>query len=299
MSRPKRSLAIKLLLVLLPLWLLGSGAGAMWYYFHKEKKDALVEQERFAKAVSVPMLADDLRKIVEVIGERNGASAEAGAHLRGMAAMIEGVLGPSNTGYTVNKSPTPTGWPLLEVSLAGKNREAPGVWVLAAYDSPVGSRGGERNASGLAATLAAAQALARDKPAVPVHFLFVPHAEENSAAAETTAAKIVDMVAGAKILLCVEAMAGGEELWISSSDASALVPDAVAGLGRIYAPEVANPGNAPDLASRLISLRLPAVRVSTRAALAADESDDRVPFAPTVAASAGRLVEMIRRHAGN
>lgn len=299
MRRPKRSLAIKLLLVFLPLWLLGSGAGAMWYYFHKEKKDALVERERFAKAVSVPMLADDLRKIVEVIGERNGASAEAGANLRRGAAMIEGVLGPSNTGYTVNKSPSTTGWPLLEISLAGKTREAPGVWVLAAYDSPAGSRGGERNASGLAAVLAAAQALARDKPAVPVHFLFVPHAEESGPAAETIATKIAEMVAGAKILLCVEAMAGGEELWVSSGDSSALIPAAVAGLGKIYSPAVANPGSAQDLTNRLLSLRLPALRVSTRAALAADEPDDRVPFAPTVAASAGRLVEMIRRHAQN
>jgi hypothetical protein len=271
----------------------------MWYYFHKEKKDALVEQERFAKAVSVPMLADDLRKIVEVIGERNGASDAAGANLRRMAAMIEGVLGPSNTGYTVNKSPSPTGWPLLEISLAGKTREAPGVWVLAAYDSPVGSRGGERNASGLAATVAAAQALARDKPAVPVHFLFVPHAEEISAAAENAAVKIAAMVAGAKVLLCVEAMAGGEDLWVSSSDSSALTPAAVTGLGKIYAPAVANQGTAENLTNRLITLRLPAVRVSTRATLRADEPDDRVPFAPTVAASAGRLVEMIRRYAQN
>ena len=50
-----------------------------------------------------------------------------------------------------------------------------------------------------------------------------------------------------------------------------------------------------DLASVLFEMNLPAVRVATRPILTPDEADDREPFAPTVAASAGRLVELIRR----
>src|SRR6478735_2186227 len=104
MGNPKRSRAITLLLVLLPLWLVGSGGGALWYYFHKQKKQALVEEERFAQAVSAPLMADDLRKIVEVIGERNASSETAKANLSRTAAMIEGLLGPGNTGYIVRKT---------------------------------------------------------------------------------------------------------------------------------------------------------------------------------------------------
>jgi hypothetical protein len=42
-------------------------------------------------------------------------------------------------------------------------------------------------------------------------------------------------------------------------------------------------------------MNLPAVRVATRPLLTPDEKDDRLPFAPTVAASTGRLIELIRR----
>src|SRR6478609_2793778 len=104
MGNPKRSPAVTLLLVLLPLWLVASGGGALWYYFHKQKKEALVEQERFAQAVSVPLIADDLRKIVEIIGDRNTASPKAAANLSRTASMIEGLLGPSNTGYAVQQT---------------------------------------------------------------------------------------------------------------------------------------------------------------------------------------------------
>ena len=148
----RRPLWVTFLLVLLPLWLVASGGGALWYYFQREKKQALVEQERFAQAVSVPLLADDLRKIVEVIGERNASSETAASNLSRTASMIEGLLGPSNTGYTVQKINGPGKWPLLQVTLAGKNPAAPAVWVLTSYDSRVGSRGAEANASGLAAT---------------------------------------------------------------------------------------------------------------------------------------------------
>ncbi len=294
----RRSRWVTLMLVLLPLWLLGSGAGALWYYFHREKKLAQVEQERFAQAVSVPLMTDDLRKIVEVIGERNASSQTAAANLSRTASMIEGLLGPSNTGYAVKRTNGPAEWPILQVTLAGKNPQAPALWVLTSYDSRAGSRGAEANATGLAATLAAAQALARDKPLAPVHFVFLPHANDAESPLIETAAKFVELAKPAgspKAILCVESMGAGETLWLSSREVTAAPLKLVSGLGAVYGAEVVCLGEDTDLASTLFEMNLPAVRVSTRPLVTPDEQDERLPFAPTVAASTGRLIELIRR----
>ena len=298
MIAPQRSRWVTLLLVVLPLWLVGSGAGALWYYFHREKKQALVEQERFAQAVSVPLMADDLRKIVEVIGERNASSSAAAENLSRTASMIEGLLGPTNTGYTVRKIKGPTAWPILQMTLAGAVPEVPAVWVVASYDSRAGSRGAEANATGLAATLAAAQALARDKPKVPVHFIFLPHANDAESPVIETAAKFRELTrssAPPKAILCVEAMGAGESLWLTSRDVDAAPLDLVSGLGAIYGAEVICLSDDSDLASVLFEMNLPAVRVATRNLVTAAEEDERLPFAPTVAASTGRLIELVRR----
>ena len=294
----KRSGWVTLLLVLLPLWLIASGGGALWYYFHKEKKQAQVEQERFAQEVSTPLLTDDLRKLVEVIGERNGSSEIAAVNLSRTAVMIEGLLGPSNTGYAVKLDRGPANWPILQVSIAGKDAKAPALWIVSSYDSRAGSRGAEANATGLAATLAAAQALASDKPSVAIHFVFLPHVNDPDSPLLETAAKfseIVKAAGGARAVLVVEAMGAGENLWLSSREASAVPLNLAAGLGTIHGAEDVCLGDDTDLASTLFEMNLPAVRVSTRAHMAAEEPDEKLPFAPTVAASAGRLIELIRR----
>lgn len=291
----KRPVVVTLFLVVLPVWLLASGGGALWYYFHKEKVDAQVEQARFVKSVSPPLIADDLKKIVEIIGERN---ASEGANLSRMASMIEGVLGPSNTGYAVKKTRGPAEWPLLQVTIKGLKAENPPVWVLTSYDSRAGSRGAEANATGLAATLAAAQALAHDKPLSPIHFLFLPHANDTESPVLETAAKFHEMAktAGpARAILCVESMGAGEPLWLTSRDTAAAPLSLVSGLGAVYGAEVVCLGDDSDLASTLFEMNLPAVRVSTRPMLTAEDQDDKLPFAPTVAASTGRLIELIRR----
>ena len=289
---------VTLLLVLLPLWLIGSGGGAMWYYFHREKKQAQVEEERFAREVSAPLLEDDLRKIVEVIGERHASSETAAGNLSRMASMIEGLLGPSNTGYPIRKTNGPGQWPLLQVTLKGKNPDAAPVWVLTSYDSRQGAKGAEANATGLAATLAAAQAMARDKPKHPVHFVFLPHSNDVESPVLETAAKFLELsrqLEKSDVVLCVEAMGAGDKLWLSSRDVAAVPLNKVSGLGAVYGAEVVCLGEDTDLASMLFEMNLPAVRVATRAMLTGDEEDDRLPFSPTVAASAGRLIELIRR----
>ena len=294
----KRSNWMTLGLVLLPLWLLGSGAGALWYYFHLEKKQALEVQERFAQAVSAPLLADDLRKLVEVIGERNGASETAAANLSRAASMIEGLLGPTNTGYAIKRPTGPAKWPILQATLTGSDAKAAAVWVVSSYDSRPGSRGAEGNASGLAATVAAAQALAGDHPAGAVHLVFLPHANDPEGPRVETAAKFAELVKSAgppKAVLYVEAMGDGEALWISSRQTAAAPLNLVAGLGDVRGADDVCLAEDTDFASLLFEVDLPAVRVSTRRHVTPEEPDERLPFAPTVAASTGRLIELIRR----
>jgi hypothetical protein len=288
-----------LLLVLLPVWLIASGAAALWYYFHLEKKEALVEQERFVQSVSIPMLEDDLKKIVEVIGERNTASDAAKTGLSRAASMVEGLLGPSNTGYAVKRIRGPMEWPILQVTITGKKADRP-VWVITSYDSRPGSKGAEVNGSGLAATLAAAQALAADKPLQPIHFIFLPHVNDPESPVADTVAAFLQLAQSAPLtnsLLCVEAMGAGESLWLSSRDSNSAVFEQLDGIGKVYGAEVVCLGDDVDLASLLFESGVPAVRVATRAMLPASERDDETPSASNVAASTGRLIELIRRSA--
>lgn len=292
---PKRPKWVPVLLVGLPLWLFASGGMALWYFHKKEKQAARVEQERFVQSVSIPMLTDDLKKIVEVIGERNGSSETAAENLTRTAAMIQGTLGPSNTGYNVHINNGPADWPLVRVSIDGKKPDAPAVWVLTSYDSRPGSKGAEANATGLAATIAAAQALAGDKPEAPIHFMFLPHANDPESPILETATKFLKIAGAPKIVLCVEAMGAGEELWLSSRDTSAAPLSLAENLGSVRGAETICLGDDTDLSSVLFEINVPAVRVATRAMVTADESDDQVPSPAKVAASAGRLVELIRR----
>lgn len=291
----KRPRWVTVLLVVLPLWLAVSGGFAIWYFFHREKKEAQAEQARFVQSVSIPMLQDDLKKLVEIIGERHGASEPAAKNLSRTASMIEGLLGPTNTGYAIRRVQGPTEWPLLQVTVAGKTPDLPAIWVLSSYDSRPGSRGAEANATGLAATLAAAQALAGDTPEMNIHFVFLPHSNDPDSPILETALKFKEIAVPAKAVFCVEAMGAGEELWLSSRDAEAISPALHQGLGTIRGAEVVCLGDDVDLASVLFEMGISAVRISTRPVVAAGEPDEKLPAAEKVAASTGRLVEMIRR----
>lgn len=284
------------LLVVLPVWLVASASVGIWLLFRHEKKEAEVQQARFSQAVSTPLLADDLKKIVTVIGERNASSETAAANLSRMSSMIDGLLGPSNTGYEVKKQKGPATWPILHVAIRGKSDESP-LWVVTSYDSPPGSKGAEANATGLAATIAAAQALAGEKPARAIHFAFLPHANDPESPILETATIFRDMIREnpPSTILCVEAMGADESLWLTSRNTEAPALSKIQDLGKVVGAEVACLGEDSDLASVLFEMDQPSVRVATRAILTPGEADDREPFAPTVAASAGRLVELIRR----
>lgn len=283
------------LLVILPVWLIASGAFALVKYFKNEETDKIKAEQRFAKSVSAPSIADDLKKIISVIGERNTAKPD---QLSATASMVEGTLGPSNTGYQVEKIKSPTEFPILKVTIPSLTKSTEPIWILTSYDSPDNSRGAEKNATGLVATLATAQALADFSPARPIHFLFIPHSNENDAPVLETAtivSKLMEADTKPRAILCIEAMADAEALIISSRDTTALPTVDFEDLGKILGAEVVCLGDDFDIASTLVEMNLPAIRISTRPMLLPDESDEKIPFAPTLAASTGRLIELVRR----
>ena len=291
--KPRKWMAA--LLVILPLWLLASGGFAIWHYFHREKVRAIEERMTFSRAVSAGAIGDDLQKLLEVVGERHGGSESAGKNLTRASSMVEGSLGPSNTGLAVRKLEGPAQWPIIEASIPGSQPEARPVWVVATLDSRPGTPGAEANASGLAAAMAAAQALASTKPEATIHFAFLPHGNDPSAPILETAQRLARQTGGDATILCVEAMGGGEDLWLSSRDAEAAPLSLASGLGVVRGVEDVCLSDDADLTALLFQMGLSAVRVSTRAAIAPQDPDNRMPDAAMVAASAGRLVELIRR----
>lgn len=295
MSASKKFRIMPFLLVLLPLWLIGSGAYALVKYFKKEKADVIEEQQRFSQSVSSVSIADDLKKIITMIGERNSENPEK---LSATASMIQGTLGLGNTGYVVKTFPSPSDAPIIQASIFSKNTEAAPVWVIASYDSPLGSRGAEKNATGLVASLATAQALAESKPARDIHFIYIPHANDPDSPVLETAAKLREIIVKSpapKAILCIEAMGDTETLMLTSRDTETVPAAEFDGLGEVVGAEVACLGEDFDLASTLSEMDLPAIRIATRPTLLPDEEDDKIPFAPTLAASTGRLIELVKR----
>ena len=295
MEENKKSRLVPCLLVILPVWFIASGVFAMVKYFKTEKSDRIEAVNRLSKDVSIPSLTDDLEKIITRVGERNTAKPN---QLKAIASMISGSLGPSNTGYTVTEIDGPAKFPLLQVTIPSKKSSGAHVWILTSYDSPAGSPGAEKNASGLVATLATAQSLANSTPSGPIHFLFIPHANETESPILETAKIARDLIQAqpkARAILCIEAMGDAESLILSSRDTTALPVVEFKDLGQILGAEIICLGDDSDLASILFEMNIPAIRVSTRPMLLPDEADEKIPFAPTLAASTGRLIELVRR----
>ncbi len=295
MTQRKRFRLVPILLVLLPLWFILSGLFALVRYFEKEEEAVVLDARRFSQAVSTPSLEDDLRKIVEVIGERNTSSP---TQLSAIASMIQGLLGPSNIGYQVKAMAGPAGFPILQVTLPSLKSSAAPVWLITSYDSPTGSRGAEKNATGVVATLATAQALADTRPGRPIHFLFLPHANDRESPLLETAlfaTRLIQKGPAPKAILCIEAMGAAETLILSSRDNEALPAHEFDGLGKILGAEVVCLGDDFDLSSTLFEMNLPALRIATRPTLLPNEKDDKPPFGPTLAASTGRLIEFVTR----
>lgn len=295
MSKKKRPIIIPILLVLLPAWLIISAGLGLVKNLKDEEEATQKAEQLFARDLSSDLIADDLNKLVTLIGERNTATPEK---LAATASMLQGLLGPSNTGYLINLTKGPADFPIIQVTVQGAAASAGPIWVLTSYDSPPGSRGAEKNATGLAATLAAAQALANSTPSHPIHFLFLPHANEPDSPLAETALSVASLIKNApqaKAILCVEAMGARETLILTGRDTESLPTKEFAGLGEILGAEIICLGDDSDLASTLFEMNLPALRIATRPTLLPEEKDEKLPFAPTVTAAAGRLLELIKR----
>ncbi len=297
MSEPKKK-RIKWIgpaLAILPLWLVVSAGAALWYTHSKDDKETEEREQRFVQSVSIPLISDDLNKITNIVGERHIQSEEARKGLTRMAAMIDGVLGPSNTGYNIKRITGPAQWPILQVSLIGKDQDAGKLWVLTSYDSRPGSIGVEANATGVAATIAAAQAMARDTPQCTIHFLFLPHVNDLDGPVLETVEKIEPLILANDEVICVEAVGTNNELWVSSRDTNAKPLSTTTGIGKVVGAEVVCLGENTDLASIFNEMGKSATRVATRPILTPNEPDNKDPNPKFVAASAGRIIELIKR----
>lgn len=292
------------LLVLLPTWLVVSAAVGIWWQIRKADQREVDEQARYPRTVNAKELMEDVRKIAFVVGERGTGSVEARRGLDRVAALIEGGLGPSNTGYRIRRSPGPRvvdgGWSLIEVSRVGRNTKAAAVWVVCGYDAEPGQRGIERNASGVAAVMAAARELVDADLERSLHFLFVPHAfEPESPVLETVALALrrIESAGGARQVLCVEEMGRSAQLGVATRDTESPVVEEIAGVGKVLGAEAQCLQDDVDLASVLFESGLPAARV-TSATAGVEGAPESLPDPKLLAGSTGRLVELLRRLAG-
>lgn len=296
-SQPARRW-LSVLLVLLPVWLIASAGVAIWLYFRNEEKREAKIDHAFSRMVSAESLADDVHKLAQVIGERHGGSESASNALSQAASMIEGALGPSNTGLEIRRLASPSAWPVLTAIIPGANPKESPVWLVASYDSRPGSPGVNANATGTAAVMATAQALVSTPLERPLQIAFIPHANDPDSPILETAARLSELVSGAHMILCVEAMAAGESLWLTSRNTESSAIQSLTGLGEVKGAEVTCLNDDADLASILFEAGLPAIRIATRAQLAPDDPDDQPINPATLAAATGRLVTLVQRITG-
>ena len=243
-------------------------------------------------------VGDDLRKITTLIGERHTLGEGPAKNLTRAASWIEGLLGPSNTGYVIAKKQGPLQWPILVAKLPGKDPDKSAVWIISAYDSRAGSNGIEANATGLVASIAAARALAGSEVNSNIHFAFLPHFNHLESPRTETAALLKNLIAESglpKAVLCIEAMGTQAALQASSRDATLLANLPLHDLATAVEPDPTCLDDDKDLASVLFEMGLPAARIATRPPLTNEERDDPMPTEATVAQSAIHLTELIKR----
>jgi hypothetical protein len=289
------------LLVLLPVWLVVSGVAAVWWHVRRADRLEAEEQASYPSRVDAAALVEDVRKIAFVAGRRGTSGEEPGRGLRRVAALIEGSLGPSNTGYQVRRLAGPdhdgSSWPLIEVARPGSEAGAPAVWVLCGYDAPAGRRGVEWNATGVAAVMAAARELVDAELQRPLRFLFLPHVFDEDAPLLATAAAAVTRIesaGGGRQVLCVDAMGRSDRLVVGTRDTESPVVDEIVGLGRVAGAEALCLQDDFDLASTLFEAGLAAARI-TSSLDARNEPSESLPDPAVLAGSTGRLVELLRR----
>lgn len=296
--QPGRPKWLTLVLVLLPLWLIGSAGLAIRHRVTSESAEEHRPRNQFSRSISSKEVGDDLQKITTWIGERHPSGDGPAKNLTRAAAWIEGLLGPTNTGYVMVKKQGPLQWPILMAKLPGKNADKSAVWVVGTYDSRTGSKGIEANATGLVACIAAARALAGSEVGANIHFAFLPHFNHSESPRVETALLLKNLIAEnptPKAVLCIEAMGTQAALQATSRDATLLAKLPLHDLVSALEPDPACLVDDNDLASTLFEMGLPAVRIASRPQLTSDERDDRMPAEATIAQTSIYLTELIKR----
>lgn len=188
-----------LVLTLMPVWFIASGAIGLWMYFDKEKEKNSQPSSVGAFQASEKSMADDFRKMCDVIGARNQSSAPEG--LLRAAVMIEGGMGPSNAGFEVRKyqglAAVENAQPFLHIRLAGEDdKSARRIWVLVPYDAPAhpDTPRGAVAASSLTVAMAAAQTMSQQRFDHPPNFLFMPSIYGESAEGTATLQRVQTII---------------------------------------------------------------------------------------------------------
>ena len=292
-SKPRRNRWVIAALVILPAWLVVSAGLGVWKYYYDFKKEEIIEPSKFATPISADRIADNVRKLVDVVGPRNAGSVGGAKGLRRAASMIQGSLGPGNAGYRVeleNGPETPNGeWPIIVATLPGGSSQP--LWIVTGYDTLGG--GVEANSSGVASVLAVAHSLAGEKLRRPVKFAFLPHAYEADGPVLLLLDQFTRILGKPDLVLVVEAMGAKSELMVSSRDSEILKRPAFERHATIVGAEAICLEDDFDLASTLFELNQPAVRVATRRVVGEGEADDKVPDAAKHAASTQALAELV------
>lgn len=300
MTKPeaKRPRWVILTLSLMPLWLGLSAGGAVWWSLRSDKQAEEERDQRFAMGMSVQRIADDLRKLEGFIGPRHTAEPQSRKALGRAASMLEGLLGPSNTGYLITKLPGPEGFPLICASLKSAERNPASLWVMAAYDT--GPRDDPDNwpgsaavsfapsSSAVASLVAAAQAMARDQIEVDIHFLLVPHGNDPDSPYAEMVPKLLQAYPRPTRIFLIQQMADSPDLVGlvpgNQSDAWQLPGDLVQTMASNILPEFLD---------SVAKTGIPVVGVQTRLQGMAPGPDK----ASHLAISSGKLVEWLRRSA--
>lgn len=264
-------------LVILPLWLGVSAGFGLWKYYRGTQQEEIIELSKFATPLTGEALADDMRKLVGIVGPRN-VSLESGRRgLRRASAMIQGLLGPSNAGYALEleMGPEVAGekWPIIVATLPGK--EAQELWVAVGYDT-LGA-GVEANSSGVCSLLAVARAVANERPMKSIKFAFLPHAYDPESPVLPLLDQFASLLGKADLLLVVEAMGAKGQLLVSSREVEALKHPAFEKWGTIVGAEAICLEDDFDLTSSLFEMNQAAVRVATRRVVSEAEPDKELP----------------------
>lgn len=285
-----RSRWLVVCLSLIPLWLALSAGVAVWWSLRDDKQEEQERNQRFAMEMSVERIADDMRKLAEVIGPRDTNHPE---NLMRAAAMIDGTLGPSNTGYQIQRIPGPKEIPIIRASLEQSKNKGRSIWVVAAYDSDF-THETSKESSAVASIIAAAQAMAKDDLPTNIHFLLIPHGNDPfSAAVDEQVKTLNSIMQEPSFVVFVNHMSKGRDLiFVTAEDPESdgtpmsLDPASTQGLGINHHIEA-----LPYDAAMFHQAGLKVVEVF---AYDADSDDNE---ASNIAISTGKLVEWLRRAA--